>query len=93
MAPFLTAMVTMRARIRISPLSLMILVASCSSSSPKPTKTRDQMTQREKDSVLGESGLPGAKGVTKALQMSDSVAAIRRRQDSLLNKPDTSDHQ
>lgn len=76
---------------RLMAISLAILVVSCSSSSPKPTKTRDQMTQREKDSVLGESGLPGATGVTKALQMSDSVAAIRKRQDSLLNKPDTSD--
>ena len=79
----------MTSPIRLAALSLAtLLVASCAS--PKPTKTRDQMTQREKDSVLGESGLPGAKGVTKALNMSDSVAAIRKRQDSLLNKPDTS---
>ena len=80
----------MTIRASLTALSLATLLVACSGASPKPTKTRDQMTQREKDSVLGESGLPGAQGVTKALKMSDSVAAIRKRQDSLLNKPDTS---
>ena len=79
----------MRPRISLSVLSLAILIVACSDAKQKPAKTRDQMTQREKDSVLGESGLPGAQGVTKAMKMSDSVAAIRKRQDSLLNKPDT----
>ena len=78
----------MTPRTRLTTLSFAILLVACADK--KPAKTRDQMTQREKDSVLGVSGLPGAQGVTKALNMSDSVARIRKRQDSLLNKPDTS---
>jgi len=78
----------MTAHTRLAALSLAIAIVACADK--KSAKTRDQMTQREKDSVLGESGLPGAQGVTKAMKMSDSVAAIRKRQDSLLNKPDTS---
>jgi len=81
----------MTTRTRLSALLLAIALVACSDKGQKPAKTRDQMTQREKDSVLGQSGLPGAQGVTKALNMSDSVAAIRRRQDSTLTKPDTSE--
>jgi hypothetical protein len=80
----------MTPRTSLSVVFLAIVLVACADTKQKPAKTRDQMTQREKDSVLGESGLPGAQGVTKALKMSDSVAAIRKRQDSLLNKPDTS---
>jgi hypothetical protein len=47
------------------------------------------MTQREKDSILGQSGIPGAQGVTKAMNVADSVSARTKRQDSAA-KPDTS---
>lgn len=36
---------------------------------------RDTMSQRQRDSVLGQTGLPGAQGVTKALTASDSIKA------------------
>jgi len=44
-------------------------ITACSSSSGG--NNRDTMTQRQKDSVLGQSGIPGAQGVTKALRASD----------------------
>jgi len=39
------------------------------------SQPRDKMSQREKDSVLSESGIPGAKVVGRALKASDSSAA------------------
>jgi hypothetical protein len=40
-------------------------------------------TQRERDSVLGASKLPGAQGVRGALRASDSAAARNARLDSV----------
>jgi len=40
-------------------------------------------TQRERDSVLGASKLPGAQGVRGALMASDSAAARNARLDSV----------
>ena len=59
---------------------LLALLAACISESGG--NRRDTMTQRQKDSVLGQSGLPGAQGVTKALRASDSVKAHEARVDS-----------
>jgi hypothetical protein len=39
-------------------------------------------TERERDSVIGASQLPGAQGVRGALRISDSAAARREREDS-----------
>jgi hypothetical protein len=36
------------------------------------SKPRDQMTQREKDSILAESHLPGSGVVKKAMSVSDA---------------------
>jgi len=40
-------------------------------------------TQRERDTVLGASKLPGAQGVRGALRASDSAAARNARLDSV----------
>ena len=80
----------------MSPRSHLLLAASavvlvaCADTNSKPANKRDTMTQRQKDSVLGQSGLPGAQGVTAALKAADSLNARRRRQDSAMAKPDTS---
>ena len=42
----------------------------------------DTLTVRQRDSVLGASQLPGAKGIGGALRVSDSAAARRSREDS-----------
>jgi hypothetical protein len=43
---------------------------------------RDSLTQRQRDSVIGASQLPGAQGVRGALRVSDSAAARRDREDT-----------
>lgn len=60
---------------------LLIMVAACSDP-PKGFKPRDQMSQREKDSILGESVLPGAPVVRRALKASDIGAARNSAIDS-----------
>lgn len=42
----------------------------------------DTMTQRQRDSAIGASGLPGARGVQQATRASDSARARAARVDS-----------
>lgn len=58
------------------------LVLGCSSTDT-PANNRDMMTQRQRDSVLAQSGLPGAQGVGRALSASDSVRARNANLDSI----------
>jgi hypothetical protein len=46
------------------------------------TARKQELTQREKDSVFAGSKFPGAKAVGKALRTSDSVAARQARIDT-----------
>ena len=57
------------------------LLLGCSSD--RPANNRDTMTQRQRDSVLAQSGLPGAQGVGRALSASDSVRARNAQVDSI----------
>ena len=59
---------------------LVIGVLSCGKTGS--TARRDSLTQRERDSILGASQLPGAQGVRGALKASDSAAARREREDA-----------
>ena len=59
---------------------LLVLVA-CSS------KPRDDLTQRERDSIIGASKLPNAAGVRGALKVSDSATARRQLEDSIAKAP------
>jgi hypothetical protein len=43
---------------------------------------RDSLSQRERDSVIGASQLPGAGGVRGALRASDEATARRAQEDS-----------
>jgi hypothetical protein len=67
--------------------ALAIGLAACAGE--KPANNRDTMTQRQKDSVFGQSGVPGAAAIPKAQKAADSLNAIRKRQDSAMAKPDT----
>jgi outer membrane biogenesis lipoprotein LolB len=62
-------------------VSLMALLAGCTSPDTQANR-RDTMTQRQRDSVLAQSGLPGAQGVAKALRASDSAKARNAQLDS-----------
>lgn len=48
---------------------------------------RADLTQREKDSILGASRIPGARAVKKTLTTSDSAAARQARLDSAMKEP------
>lgn len=54
-----------------------VLLAACGGDAGPDTaqQQRDTMTQRQRDSTLGASSLPGARGVSRALEVSDSAAA------------------
>lgn len=57
-----------------------VALAGCSSDTGG--NRRDTMTQRQRDSVLAQTGLPGAQGVGKALRAADSAKARQARIDS-----------
>lgn len=59
---------------------VLLACAACGGDEPPP---RAEMTQRERDSVIGQSNLPGARGVQGALEASDTAAARQRRADSI----------
>lgn len=48
---------------------------------------RDTLSRHQKDSILGQSELPGARGVAGALRAQDSGASHQRVVDSIANDP------
>jgi hypothetical protein len=63
-------------------LLLVLVVVGCSAGDTA-VNDRDTMSQRQRDSVLAQSGIPGAAGVGKALNAADSVRARNAQLDSL----------
>lgn len=62
-----------------------LALAACQSgetpdSGPEPTK-------RQADSAIGASGLPGAQGISRAMDAADSAAARNARMDSVVRDP------
>jgi len=49
----------------------------------KASETKPPPTRRERDSMIGESRLPGAQGVRGALRAADSAAARQQRIDAI----------
>ncbi len=64
---------------------LALALAACTKDEPDQSKT--QLTQREKDSILANSTIPGAKAVKKTLSTADSAAARQARIDSSQQNP------
>lgn len=60
----------------------LLMLAACGGQEGDGTPA-DTLTQRQRDSVIGASRLPGAGGVRRALEASDSAAARRALLDSL----------
>jgi hypothetical protein len=58
---------------------LCFLVAACRTGESR----RPEATERQRDSVIGASQLPGAAGVRGAVRAADSAAARNARVDSL----------
>lgn len=51
-----------------------VLMTACSTDA-KPVDPNKKMTERQKDSVLGQSKVPGAPAVNKAMTAADSQSA------------------
>jgi hypothetical protein len=70
-------------------LAAALAVAGCSGDVPESgaadaaTPPVDSITDRQRDSAIGASGLPGARGVQGALEASDAAAARAAALDSL----------
>lgn len=65
---------------RIAAVCTVVVLTACSSETGG--NRRDTMTQRQRDSVLSKTALPGAAGVGKALTAADSVKARNAQIDS-----------
>ena len=65
-------------------LALMVVMAGCGGSggSQQQTVNRDTLTQRQKDSILAQSKIPGASGVGRAMTAADSASARVRAADT-----------
>ena len=69
-------------------LAALVVILALAGCSPKPEEgSKPQRTERERDSVIGASRLPGAGGVRGALRESDSATARNARLDSVANQP------
>lgn len=65
-----------------------LLALSLSACRPDRAERRaPAATERQRDSIIGASQLPGARGVGGALRASDSAAARRAREDSTAREP------
>jgi hypothetical protein len=71
------------APVRNGAILLCFLLLACAKAAPPRTVAGDTLTRRQKDSVLGASRLPGAKGIRGALTAQDSAAARNARLDSI----------
>ena len=69
----------------VASLALVALVAACAKDDDNTTKR--ELTQREKDSILGASQIPGAKAVNRAMTSADSATARALRLDSAQKEP------
>jgi hypothetical protein len=65
-------------------MGMLVVIGACAPEAGESPKAR---SQRERDSVLGASKLPGAQGVRGALGASDSAAARNARLDSIAGQP------
>jgi len=63
----------------------LVLCLSCSPE--REQEAPKTQTQRERDSVVGASSLPGASGVRGALRVADSATARRALADSMAQVP------
>ena len=71
--------------IRHLPVALLLatLAACGGESADKQAAARDTLTQRQKDSILAKSSIPGASNVGRAMRAADSTSAGAHRVDSV----------
>jgi len=69
-------------KITLFAVPVILAVVACAEP-PAVGKPRSEMTQREKDSILAESGLPGSGVVKKGMNMADAQAKRAAMLDSI----------
>jgi hypothetical protein len=67
-------------------LACLLLAAAAACAAPAD-ESADTLSQRERDSAIGASKLPGAPGVSAAMRAADSAAARNARLDSIARTP------
>ncbi len=67
-------------------LAGLTLAACGGGGSGEADASADTLTRRERDSLIGQSRLPGAAGVRGVLGAADSAQARNRRLDSIANE-------
>lgn len=73
----------MRGRMTTTCLVLLLASAACTREQPKDAAVQKPKTERERDSVLAHSKIPGATGVGKAMTVADSAGSRVQLQDSI----------
>jgi hypothetical protein len=63
--------------------AVLLLAPACGGGDGSSQSARDTLTQRQRDSILAQSKIPGARGVGKAMRVADSVSARVRATDSI----------
>ena len=56
-------------------LAFSLALAGCGGADREAAAPADTLTQRQRDSIVGASSLPGAGGVRRAIDVADSAAA------------------
>jgi hypothetical protein len=64
-------------------IALALLAACSGGRSAKSTTAGDSLTERQRDSILARSRIPGASGVGSAMRAADSASARIRATDSV----------
>ena len=63
---------------------VLVLLAACSGgNTAKSAADRDSLTERQRDSILAQSRIPGARAVGSAMRAADSTSARVRATDSV----------
>ena len=70
---------------RTLPFSLLVVlvIAACGKSGSNDAARRDTLTERQHDSILARSQIPGAKAVGRAMTAADSMSARVRASDTV----------
>jgi outer membrane biogenesis lipoprotein LolB len=74
---------TIRRASLLMPVAILVLAGCTGGDTADQAARADSVTQRQRDSVIGESNLPGASGVRGALDASDAAAERAATIDSL----------
>jgi hypothetical protein len=67
----------------ILPVLVLALAACGGGSADKQAVNRDTLTERQRDSILAKSRIPGASAVGRAMTAADSTSAGAHRADSV----------